>query len=357
MMRGRPWQRIDPAFMWSLALFSIIAMQSMLWAHSIGRAAMGYFEFAKSIVLTILIVQLIRTPGDLMWYARLIFIGAVATIGLGLVNWHLGLGEDISVLGGSFLVRFKGAHLNANAAAAFMVSAIPLGVLVVRCSRSLVGRALGSLGVLSLVVGAFATYSRAAILSLVLVGVAVVLREVRSRKAYAVVFAVVALALLLTPGYYWTHIKTLTELTENLQQDWSLQIRVLALKESWELFKEYPLLGVGLYNFAARTSNDIYSPIQVHNMFMELLTGLGIIGLLAYMSMLISALRQCFLGMRDRWRTEHAWLRDFSYYLLIASLSTLVSGIFGNTEFYYLLWVPVAGALVLASVREKFADR
>ena len=83
----------------------------------------------------------------------------------------------------------------------------------------------------------------------------------------------------------------------------------------------------------------------------------GLFGMLAYLCVLYSAIRQCVRGMRARWRRQDEWIRDFSFYLSISLISVLISSLFGNYEFTYMLWVPIAGSLALANLRNELADR
>jgi O-antigen ligase len=354
LLRGQSWRVNDQVFLWSAALFGIIALQSMLWAHELHLSVRYYTLFLKALLLVIFIVQVIRKPEDLKWYGRLIFIGGIGTICLGVLNFRLGVDKEISTFFG--VPRFTGAHGNANFAAAFLTSIIPMGMFVVRIVKNPLVRALSVLGVLMVAVSVFATYSRAALFAFLFVALAILFREARSRKTYVTIFIILLGVILFTPRYYWLRAYTITQVMENVQQDWSLYLRVQAARESWEIFKEHPFTGVGLSNFSARSDDELFIRIGAHNSYLEILSGLGLFGLLAYLSIFYSAIRQCILGMRARWRKQDEWMRDFSYYVMIALISVLISGLTGNYEYTYMLWIPVAGALALANLRKERAD-
>jgi O-antigen ligase len=349
-LRGKSLRRIDPVFVWSVSILGILALQSMLWARSLDYAVHDFSLFLKSLAVVIMLVQLIRTPRDLETFGRVIFVGTLLTIFLGLMNWKLGVDTHINVLARSVL-RFKGAHEDPNIAAGFMTSAIPFGAFFIRRAKTHGGRLLNLFGVAALIVGVFATYSRAALIAFMFVTLCIIFKELRSRKAYVTLAVLAFVGILLTPSYYWQRVWTLAKLAENVRGDWSLYLRKEALLTGWDMFKDHPVLGVGLKNFIVRSDPTMFVRIFTHNLYMEILCGLGLAGLTAYLAVQYAAIRQCTAGMRAPWRKEERWLKDFAYYLMVSLLSALISGLFLSIEFNYLIWVPIGGALALANLR------
>jgi len=352
---GERWRLTDPVFLISTAIFALLGLQSMLWAHSIPSAVTGYSKYVKAMALVALIVQTVRTPSQLQWLARWIFIGAVATVVLGAANRVLGierqLGAAQSMVGN---LRFQGLHANANFAAASMTSAIPMGVYVIRSVKSNLLRATAILGVLTIVVAVFATYSRQAVFAMAFVALAVWFREVRNRKAYFAMFAVLTLGVFLTPRYYWVRLWTITEVLESAQQDWSIFLRVVAAERAWEMFKDNFFTGVGLRNFAYRSGDALFLRMPAHNIYLEIACGVGVFGLLAYLTMYYAAIRQLLAGMSERWRAQEEWMRYLSYYLMISLISCMISGIFANIEFSHFPWLLAATGLVIANLRLEY---
>ncbi len=357
ILRGDAVALPDTAFRWSVALFVLIALQSMLWAHNIYYSARSFTQFSKSFLVFLLVVQLIRTPSHLVNYAKSIFVGAVATVIFGLINLKFGIAKDINIIGGVNIVRFMGAHLNPNYAAAYMIVAIPMGVFVVKHSRRVLFRVLSILGTIVVVLGAFATLSRAAVFIFIPVALATLVREVKNKKVYVTILIFLVIGILLTPRYYWIRLWETGDALENIQQDWSVYLRYTALVSSWGLFTQHPLTGVGLYNFIARSGSDIIVRIGTHNAYFEILCGLGIFGLLAYLSVICSAYRQFVLGMKARWTENYEWIRHFSFYAMLSFLAGTIGGFFANFEFNYLLWIPMAVAFAVGNMRDSLAQK
>jgi O-antigen ligase len=347
LVRGGRNRLDDPLFLYANAVFVLLALQSMLFARDPALSFLELSDYLKMMLVTFLIVQLVRTPEHLRQFAYVVFAGAVATVFLGIVN--LAVGFEVpgdSYVGENFLVRFSGAHENPNRAAAFMCAALPLGLFAVR--NAVRGpRLLCVAGVVVLMVAIFATFSRSVVVPFMVILVAVVLREVRSRRSYLALVAVLSIGLLLTPRYYWDRLLGLREAFATTSLDWSVYTRMLALRTAWEMFLEHPLTGVGLGNFIVASAYQVFVRIVVHNSYLEILVGTGVFGLIAYLMILYSGLRYTWAGWRRRWRHHPAWMQSLSFYFLLSAVSICLSAFFGTMPFRYPLWVPVAAGLVI----------
>ena len=93
---------------------------------------------------------------------------------------------------------------------------------------------------------------------------------------------------------------------------------------------------------------------QMVIIYLEIACGVGVFGLLAYLSMYYAAIRQFLAGMSERWRGQEDWVRHLSYYLMISLISCMISGIFANIEFDYFPWILAATGLVIANLRQEF---
>jgi O-antigen ligase len=356
-LRGDSTRLPHATFLWSIVLFTLIALQSMLWAQNVYYSARSFSQFFKSLLVLFLVVHLIRTPSHLLTYARCIFLGAVATVFFGLINLKLGLISDINVIGGVNMVRFVGAHSNPNYAAAYMVVAIPMGAFAIRYSKRLLFRVLAILGTITVVLGAFATLSRAAVFIFVPIALVMLFREVKNKKIYITVLIFLVIGILLTPRYYWVRLWETSNVLENVQNDWSVFLRYSALVHSWELFTQHPLTGIGLYNFIDRSDSEILVRIATHNSYFEILCGLGIFGLLAYLSVVYSAFRQFALGIKARWVGQNQWMGHFSFYAMLSFLAAAIAGFSANLEFNYLFWIPMAAAFAIGNLRKQAASK
>jgi O-antigen ligase len=182
------------------------------------------------------------------------------------------------------------------------------------------------------------------------VAVAVLAREARSRRAYFSVVALLVLGILLAPDYYWERVLGLRDAFETTTLDWSVYTRLLALQTAWEMFLEHPLTGVGIGNFFVAASYKLFVRMVVHNTYLEILVGIGIFGLMAFLMVLLSGVRHSLTGVRHRWGHHPAWMRSASFYWVLSAVSICISAFFGSMPFRYFLWVPVAAGLVIGNL-------
>jgi O-antigen ligase len=342
----------DPIFWFANAFLLLVALQSMLFARDPALAFQELSKYGKILLVTYLIVQLVRTPGDLRRLATVVFAGAVATVALGAANLALGIGpQNENYIGGGLnLIRFAGAHENPNRAAAIMCSALPLGLFAVKHCGSRVLRAGYVVAIVALIVGIFWTLSRSVVIPFAVVLAAVAVRELRSRRSWVMLLALIALGILLAPRYYWERVFGLREAFQTTSLDWSVYLRLLALHTAWELFLENPLTGVGLGNFIVAASSKVFVRMVVHNSYLEVLVGTGVFGLAAFLAVLWSGLRHALAGARHRWVAQPEWMRSLSFYFSLSAVSVILSAFFGTMPFQYLLWVPIAAGLVIGNL-------
>lgn len=343
---------LPDAFFWcAAAIFALIALHSMLVARDVAASLRELMTFGKILLVVVLIVHLIRTPDQLRGLHYAVFAGAVGTIVLGVVGIWLGLeGAGENYIGGVHIMRFTGAHENPNKAAAYMCSALPLGLFAVKHCASRLTKIAFTAGVVVLVVGIFATFSRSVVIPLTVVLVGVTAYELRTRRSFGLLAFLLALGILLAPRYYWDRVMSLPDALRNTTQDWSVYTRMLALQTAWEMFLDHPITGVGLGNFLGSSAYRLFVRIVVHNTYLEILVGTGILGLMAFVTVLGAGLRHAVAGARRRWHTQPAWMRSLSYYTVLSAVSIGLSAGFSTMPFRYPLWVPVAAGLVIGNL-------
>ncbi len=344
--------RMPGTFFWvSVGLFALAALNSTVIARDMGASLVELVAFLKILLVILLTVHLIRTPDQLRTTCYVVFAGAVATVALGVLAIAMGVeGAGENYFYGIRVMRFSGTHEDPNTAAAYMCSALPLGIFAVRHCHSRVIRLAFLLGTVTLVVGVFTTFSRGAFVSIAAVLAGVIAYEVRSRRSFAIVATILAAGIVLAPRYYWDRVIDLPSVFQNTTQDWSVYTRMLALRTAWEMFLDHPLMGVGLGNFLTVSASQLFVRIVVHNTYLEILTATGILGLVWFLAIFASGWREAMAGARRTWTSHPAWMRSLSYYALLAAVSIGLSAVFLSMPFRYPLWIPVALGLVIGGL-------
>ena len=354
LARGDQNRLVDTSFWCANAFFLLVALQSMLVARDPVLSLIELSNYAKVLLVVYLIVQLIQTADDLRNLAYVVFAGAVATVVLGVMGLVLGVGPgQENYIGGVYVLRFTGAHENPNRAAAFMCAALPLGLFGVRsCSRRWL-RAGFLAGIIVLIVGIFSTFSRSVVVSFAVIAVAILVRELRSRRSYFLLLLLTAAGLLLTPRYYWDRVLALRDIASGTARDWSVYTRWLAMTTAWDLFLAHPLTGVGIGNFIVAGAYRVFVRMVVHNTYLEILVGTGVFGLMTYLWIFAAGIRGAVAGARRNWVSQPAWIRSLCFYVSLSAVSILLSAMFGSMPFRYPLWIPVAAGLVIGNLLRR----
>ncbi|UCG51130.1 MAG: O-antigen ligase family protein [Candidatus Latescibacterota bacterium] len=345
--RGEEVRLKDSLYLWSSALFTLLAIQSMFVSYDHMGSLRVFSVVLKVLVMVYLVNQLLNTPKEYERLAMVILAGVIATVILGLVNIRMGWVRDETLITGLLSQgRFAGAHVNPNMGALYILAGLPLAVYAIRRAGRMATRIALVLIAVGLVVAVIMTFSRQALFPLLVVLIAVLVREGRSKWVFLVVLAAVLIGILLTPSYYWHRLRTITHMIQGVSEDWSFFLRLQAHITAWNLFVENPLTGVGLSNFPVRSASEVIARIPTHDAYLDVLVEVGILGFAAYMAVLFSGIRGFITAMRTRWDSEHRWMRDLSFYFLISFLSSLFGAFFQSAAYYYLLWIPVAGGVL-----------
>jgi probable O-glycosylation ligase (exosortase A-associated) len=225
-------------------------------------------------------------------------------------------------------------------------------------SRAWVRRAL--LAAFGLSISAvFATYSRGAFTTLVLVLAAVVWKTRRADPAVVAVALCVPLLVAVTPRMWSERMLTIAQ---PLQQASGIQ-RSKSWYVAWHLGVDHPLLGAGFQPF----SPDVYEHYlpgyrdfhNAHNHYLQVLAEHGFTGLLLFSAILASV----FLTLQ---RTRSAvrgdptqrWIGSYAEMLQVSLFAYAVGGAFLNMPYFDLYYQLVAIAVLLQqSVKPQVEGR
>lgn len=171
----------------------------------------------------------------------------------------------------------------------------------------------------------FFTYSRTAWLAMLFIMLGVVVIT-RSKKLMWIGFtSIITIFTLCYFDLFWVRERILYSF--NFSPDSAQSTRILAWKVGWHIFQENPFLGVGFENI--HTSYKIaYQKLGIpdallvghsHNEFLQILLGAGLIGLIAYTSILAAGLKYFFNSFRN---SPHLEVRKvaFGAFLVIISI-------------------------------------
>lgn len=306
-------------------------------------ALLNALDFGKILTYHVAIVSLVTTTRRLR-----IFLATYAV----LVGWLAATSlydyaHGAYYFAGEGIARAAGltsAGGNPNELGLTLVSCLPLLL-------PLIARGAGRVRWLALAVAATSittvvlTGSRGSFLALIFL-VGVLTLSSKHRFAWLVVAAVFLATLwAATPAEYKQRYLTVT----SLENDESYQHRLLAWQAGWAMFKDNPLTGVGVSEFA-NASGMKYWPgkgrrlwLNAHSLYVQVIAELGLVGALAFAAFLIHLFRlnQSIAHRLSGLTDCPGWLRLYPRACTISLLVLLFDG-YGSHDLYRPTWYMLA---------------
>jgi probable O-glycosylation ligase (exosortase A-associated) len=199
--------------------------------------------------------------------------------------------------------------------------------------------------------GIFCTYSRGALVGLIVVALLMVIRLKQRLLLIPVLIMAVLLAAVFAPEK-WKDRMNLTNKEATL--DLSAQSRFNAWTFSWNLVMDYPIAGGGfethtreLFNRYAPNTRDVHGP---HSVYFGVLAEHGFVGFFIYMGIVASALSSLRKVSREgRARDDHI-ASSYAEMLQFSIIAFLASGTFLGRAYFDYYFTLVACIVILKRV-------
>lgn len=294
-----------------LLIFMFLAVASFVAGLAYARLSANvlrhFAEVLLALALFFVVVNTVRTPGQVRWLARVVLLAGALAAAIGVALYYIprewtvrllsSLGRFGYPTGGDVIQYIEDNPSNPMRAISTSVNPNVLGGMLILVTVPAIAqlfseRPLLPRGLLAVMVAVdslclYLTYSRGSLLGLA-VG-AFIIGVLRHRRLLLLMAAVAALALLLpaTQAY-------ISHLAEGLaRQDLATQMRFGEYKDALTLIQRYPWLGVG---FAGTPDIDLY--LGVSNVYLLVAEQTGLIGLGAF----LLALGVFFAAVARAWR-------------------------------------------------------
>lgn len=352
-----------------LSILSLSVLVSALIGIDHKEAVTGLFYYYVSFLTFLSVILIVRDEDS---FRKLIatFLLSLSFFALwGIVSYLLGLdfAAQFSVLESRRMTSTQ--YLGPNAFALMLVAIYPFAFNFYIHEEQWKKRMCYLLWAGLLIGGTLLTYSRASTVTLGLVTLYIIMRSwKRLTRGEVVGFAAaVLLVLFMLPGLVFERVESLSR----GEDDPSLKSRWSYILVGYEIFKDHPLFGVGPNNYKVAYASPEYkrygylseSNIEMgrergrqgraaHNMYIEVLTEVGVVGL----GLLGCLLFLCWRELRASAKRLEAgregdlflWVRS----LEIGFLAFLLNSAFLSSEFFPILWIMVG----LASVTVRLAE-
>jgi len=375
-----------PPALWAILVFVLVNLVSVLASADPRSSLMAVrTTLSEGFVLVLLMVNAIRTRESL-YLALTALVAAAALVGAVSVFQELtgtyytryfGLGQlsddafetgEETLEGSVIQLRLGGPIGEKNYYAQFMLMVIPIGAAVTAMTRGRLRQIALLLATLLVGAGVVLTFSRgAAVAAVGVIGIAVVLRMVPMRVILATALGA-ALVLGAFPQYL-TRIATVTSVvgladggSSDVVPDNALRGRAGENAAAISAFLDHPLLGLGPGEFPAhyeryaRTAGveDLHGRERVaHSLFLGLLAEVGVLGVAAFIAVLVAADLPL---LRIRRRARRPADRALATGLLLGLLAYVFAGLFLDLAYARYFWLLVALAAAGGAILDPRSD-
>jgi putative inorganic carbon (hco3(-)) transporter len=357
-----------------MVVYLVVLITSSVHAGSSSESAGAVTSFlTEGLVLYLLVTNAVRTPRVLrlvVW--ALLAAGAIMAI---LSIWQEATGTLGSSFGGLAQTtsaetsrRLAGPIGETNRYAQILLVLLPLAVWAARVERRIELR-LAALGAgLLILSGIVLTLSRGASVGLALLALAMLAcRFVRARHILALGVVLAAFVVTVAPKYV-TRLESLQGVAgatsaDRGAADNAIRGRATENLAALNVFADHPIIGVGPGQFFAeyskRYANDLDLRFldtrrRAHNLYLELAADTGLLGLFAFLAIVITTMVQLWRLARfwsAAWRPE---LADLARALTLSLLAYLATGMFLQLTFQRYFWflLALANACIWVLTRE-----
>ncbi len=314
----------------ALILYQLPVIASVFLAVDPALSWDPFWEFERIVLMALLIPVLIESVEHLrtLFLVILFSLGAIG-LKFGLFGWRMG---GISISEGY-------AGLDNNALALALVIALPFCWYMRSQVRSRWVKSLMLAVLFGCVATVIMTKSRGASLAM---ATTFLLMTIRSRRKVAVAILVVLLAapsIYLVREQYMARMSTLEDPTA----DSSANSRIILAKAYLEMWKDYPVFGVGFGNdngirlLPHYIPNAKYSQLKTHNTYVQALVDSGIFAFLIFLYLLFGAIIRLYSSIKVC-RSEGSGLEIYPTALQTALIAIAQYGLTGGREHYDCLY-------------------
>jgi O-antigen ligase len=339
-----------PALAYAAAFLAVWALASSLWAEDTSRAAGEGFRLALNVALVFIVFAAVRHAR----HARLLVWGYIGGAAVAAVVAVVGPGYDATG-------RVGGTLGNPNLLAAMLVPALVFSLFALAWTPQAAQRWL--LGACSLLfTGAlFLTGSRGGLVALAAAFSAAVLFGGSVRRRFLAYAAVAA-----SMGFVYYAAFASAEAMERLMNPGRGSGRADVWSVATGVIADHPIVGVGTGNlpvvapqYASETINlpdvrfVVDTPKDAHNTYLGVLAELGVVGLVAFGLVVVSALVLARRSTKAFARAGDPELELLSRALFVALVGMLGHFVFLSGQYEKQFWLLIGLAVALQALSRR----
>ncbi len=327
-----------PGLAVGLALLACWAAASALWAQDPGASLAGAQRWALNLALFPIVFTAVDAPRTVRWIFAIFVLGGLLTA----VATTLGLAGAGSAAASEG--RLASADVNPNAlGGVLVVASVFAGALAAGRDRSAAARALWFIAGALTLTGLALTLSRGALIGMVVAFLVAPFAAGPGRRTLALTLAVVACGTLALSIVAFVPDEATQRLTSS---DKTGSGRTDIWRVGWRMVQDHPVVGVGADNFDKTSIRYLVRPgvIQqdefivntpkvAHNVYLQVLAELGVIGLGLFLTIIGLCLRTTLRAAGNFARAGDR-SADLLARALFVSLVAMLASAFFSSEVY-----------------------
>ena len=309
-------------------------------------------SYSRMIAIILFMPVLLNTLKDLREFMLVI------AYSIGFVGLKFGLFGLIHG-GVRFATGFGGFMSDNNALASAMVTLLPLCWYLREVVATRFARWLLMLMTLCMATTIVMTYSRGGALGLGLIGLLIVFRS-KNRLQLALVMGLICMIPIYMVGKSWTDRLGTVKTPE---EEKSAKSRILFAQAGIEIWKDYPIFGVGfgmrneqfLLPKYIEADGDDYGRLVLHNSYLQTLVDCGTFAFLTYVSILFGTIIWLGFSIR-RTRREYPSLAVYPVALQTGLIGFSLTSTFLSEMHVDFVYIMLMGAAIWFEFRRRLRD-
>jgi len=342
-----------------LGLYAFLGMLSLVYASNYAVANEALIAYLKDALIGIIIVLLAQRPSSLK-----IAVWAILTAGLFMAtisviqqftgtfnNWYWGFARtDLNITYGN---RLSGPIGDPNFFAQIMVVLVPIAIDRIWNEKNGVLKGLAAWILIATLLTVVYTYSRGGFLALVAAFIIMALLRPHRLSFVLLGLAVLTITFQFIPSNYKDRISSIFNISPNSRTggyvDASVQGRTSENLVAWNMFRNNPIVGVGVGNYNIyyqQYSRQLgldsrLSDRSAHNLYLEVAAERGVLGLIVFGCIIILTLRQAFGTSNKFKQLGNKDFADLAAALGVSFIAYLITAIFLHDAYPRFFWVLV----------------
>jgi O-antigen ligase len=340
----------------AVVAFLAWSAMSTFWAESHGAALQSTFRYTLDAMLIPIAFWALRERKQVVWIFAVFVAGCLLS-----VMWGLVVGKAASGAAAAQVGRLSGATVEANVLATLLVVCIVFaGALALVSNRATFPRTMAILAGIAAMVAFFGTFSRGGLLALSAVVIVGCFYAGKWRPAFIalVIGTLLVGGLVLHNANSGTAQRLTSQSTSGRSSIWKVGMRMV---------RANPIIGVGSGNYTVAephyvllspgalpaTDYVIETPYPAHNIYLEIVAEMGVIGLALFLSVVVMSIGAAAKAVRIFTARGDRSMEILGRALVLAITGMLAADFFVSDEYSKQLWMLLAMGPVLLAIARR----